>query len=79
MLVLSRKPGEKILIGDNITLTVVRVQGNQVRLAIDAPAEVRILRGELVDGFEMPPTTDWHTGRDRDVKPDAVVGCRKPR
>jgi carbon storage regulator len=79
MLVLSRKPGEKILIGDNITLTVVRLQGNQVRLALDAPDEVRILRGELVDGFEMPPATDWRTGSPQDVKPDAVVGGRKPR
>jgi carbon storage regulator len=79
MLVLSRKPGEKIKIGDHITLTVVRVQGHQVRLAIDAPGEVRILRGELVDGFEMPPAEDWRTGSDHDVKPDAVVGGRKPR
>jgi carbon storage regulator len=79
MLVLSRKPGEKIRIGDNITLTVVRLQGNQVRLAIDAPGEVRILRGELVDDFEMPPATDWHRGKDHDVRPDVVVGSRKPR
>jgi hypothetical protein len=48
-------------------------------LAIDAPAEVRILRGELVDDFEMPPAEDWQTGSDPEVRPDAVVGCRKPR
>jgi carbon storage regulator len=79
MLVLSRKPGEKIVIGDDITLTVVRVQGNQVRLAIDAPDDVRILRGELVADFEMPPASEWHTARDHEVKPDAVVGGPKPR
>jgi carbon storage regulator len=47
MLVLSRKPGEKVVIGDGITVIVVEVKENRVRLAFDAPEEVRILRGEL--------------------------------
>ena len=47
MLALSRKPGEKVVIGNSITLTVVEVRGNRVRLAFDAPAQVRILRAEL--------------------------------
>ena len=47
MLTLSRKPGEKVIIGDGITLTVVEVRGNRVRLAFDAPDQVRILRAEL--------------------------------
>ncbi len=47
MLVLTRKIGEKLVIGDNITVTVVQVNGNKVRLSIDAPSDVRILRGEL--------------------------------
>lgn len=54
MLVLSRKAGEKIHIGDNITVEIRRVAGNRVALAFDAPADVRILRGELQafdDGF----------------------------
>lgn len=46
MLVLSRKLGEQIHIGDAI-LTVLKVQGGQVRLGLDVPCEVRILRGEL--------------------------------
>ena len=46
MLALSRKPGEKVVIGDGITLTVVKVGGGRVRLAFDAPAQVRILRAE---------------------------------
>jgi carbon storage regulator len=48
MLVLTRKVGEKVIIGGNITLTVVKVDGNQVRLAFDAPPQVRILRNELI-------------------------------
>ena len=48
MLVLTRKRGEKVVIGGGITVTVVAVTGNGVRLGIDAPEQVRILRGELV-------------------------------
>jgi carbon storage regulator len=47
MLVLSRKPGEKLQIGDNITVTVLEVHGRVMRLGIEAPPNVRILRGEL--------------------------------
>ncbi len=47
MLVLTRKPGEKIIIAGNITISVVEVSGQRVRIAIDAPRDVRILRSEL--------------------------------
>ncbi len=47
MLVLSRKSGERIHIGNNIVIEVRRVTGNRVTLALDAPRDVRILRGEL--------------------------------
>lgn len=49
MLVLSRKPGEKVVIDGGITITVVEVIGNRVRIGIDAPDQIKILRGELVD------------------------------
>lgn len=52
MLVLSRKASEVITIGDDITVKVVRISGGRVRLAIDAPDEIRIQRGELDDGDE---------------------------
>ncbi len=50
MLVLSRKPGEKIVLGNGITLTVIEVRGKRVRLAFDAPDHVCILRAELGGG-----------------------------
>ena len=56
MLVLSRKSGERIHVGDDITVEVRRVAGNRVTLAIEAPRDVRILRGELekiVDEFDV--------------------------
>ena len=47
MLVVTRKPGEAVVIGDNIQLTVVSVGGRQVRLGLTAPADVPIRRAEL--------------------------------
>ena len=47
MLVLTRKLKQQIQIGSNITVTVLRVQGNSVRIGIEAPLDVRVLRGEL--------------------------------
>lgn len=47
MLVLTRKSGEGILIGDNIKVVVVEVKGNQVKLGIEAPADVTVYREEV--------------------------------
>ena len=47
MLVLSRKNGEKVHIGDNVQVTVVAIQGNRVKLAFTAPQHVQIQRTEL--------------------------------
>jgi carbon storage regulator len=47
MLVLSRKQGERLQIGDNVTITVLEVHGHRVRFGIQAPSSTRILRGEL--------------------------------
>jgi carbon storage regulator CsrA len=47
MLVLSRKVGEKLVIDGNIIVEVVRIQGNRITLGLVAPADVKILRGEL--------------------------------
>lgn len=47
MLVLSRKIGQRIVIGDNITIIVNRIAGNRVSIGIEAPEEVHIIRGEL--------------------------------
>ncbi len=47
MLILARKKNESIIIGENIRITVVEIKGENVKLGIDAPASVRILREEL--------------------------------
>ena len=48
MLVLTRKLMEKLFIGDDICVTVVRLEGGQVRLGIDAPRDIAVVRAELV-------------------------------
>jgi carbon storage regulator len=49
MLVLTRKVGERIQLGDQITVTLVKINGNIVRLGIDAPPEVPVMRQELAN------------------------------
>ena len=49
MLVLTRRTDETILIGEDIEITVLAVDGSQIRVGIDAPEDVKILRGELLD------------------------------
>lgn len=48
MLVLSRKVGEKIVIDGGIVLTVVKIEGGQVRLGIDAPGHIKVYREEIL-------------------------------
>lgn len=52
MLVLSRKKDEKIVIGDNITLMVIEIRGDKVRLGIDAPRDVAVHREEVYDAIK---------------------------
>ena len=54
MLVLSRKESEKIMLGDSIVLTIVRVSGDRVRLGIEAPSDMLILRKELEKAGALP-------------------------
>lgn len=54
MLVLSRKEAEEILIGKDIRVVVVRIGGDKVRIGVEAPPEVKVVRRELVDGNKHP-------------------------
>jgi carbon storage regulator len=69
MLVLSRKVGEKLMIGDQITIVVSRVAGNRVTLGIEAPLEVPVLRAEIAAPVKAPHV-------DADVPLDAS-DCRR--
>ena len=64
MLVLSRKRDERIVIGDNIVITVVEVRGDKVRLGIEAPTEVPVHRQEVLEAMRRATT---------DTKPPATT------
>lgn len=53
MLVLTRKASQKIVIGEDISITIVRIDGNRVRIGIDAPQDVTIQREELLNGEQF--------------------------
>ncbi len=57
MLVLSRITGEDIRIGDDITIRVVSVRGERVRIGVDAPKDVRVHRGEIYEAIEKANAT----------------------
>jgi carbon storage regulator CsrA len=73
MLVLTRKLQEKIRIGDQITITILRTKGKSVRLGIEAPLEVPVVRGELVfeDGAEQVHVEEIETS-DEEVSADGI-------
>lgn len=52
MLVLHRKKGESLIINDNIKITIVDISGEKVKIAVDAPKEIPVLRSELVNAAE---------------------------
>ena len=58
MLVLSRKVGDKLVIDGNITVEIVKIQGNRITLGIAAPADVKILRDELTQKQSKTETTE---------------------
>ncbi len=70
MLVLSRKTGERILIGKDVTLTVIRVGPNAVRLGFDAPNDLNIVREELC--LEAKPSESYPAS---ETQPDGIAAA----
>jgi carbon storage regulator len=52
MLILSRKINEKVVIGDDISVSIIEIRGDQVRLGIDAPKKVKVFRQEVYDAIK---------------------------
>ena len=77
MLVLTRKAGEQIRIGNDIVVTVLEVLGNKVRVGIDAPDNISIVRGELIrntvpDELSVEDYTPFPTRRSSDHRKSVV-------
>ena len=52
MLILSRKINEKIMIGDDISVSIIEIRGDQVRIGVDAPKSVKVFRQEVYDAIK---------------------------
>ncbi|MGO4102354.1 carbon storage regulator CsrA [Leifsonia sp. YAF41] len=74
MLVLTRKLGEKILIGDDIVVTVLDVRGDSIRLGVDAPRGVRIQRDEVVRAVAEANVAASHTDDSAEERIKASLG-----
>jgi len=76
MLVLSRKIGEQIIIGDGVTVTVLEIQGQRIKLGIEAPRDCRVLRGEL-NQWAGEGTSDAIATTRQNAKPQGSSAGRK--
>lgn len=77
MLVLTRKRGERILIGDDIVVTVMDVKGDSVRIGIEAPSGVRIHRAEVVEAVSEANVAAAEPAADTGDRLADVLGRRR--
>lgn len=60
MLILTRKAGETVLIGDDISITVLNIRGNQVKIGIEAPKDVTVHREEIYERIKLAAEDNNH-------------------
>ena len=80
MLVLSRKVGESIVIGEGITVTIVDVKGDTVRVGVDAPREVKVQRSEVLEQIARETAAAAEAAAEGSPGEESVLSLlRRPR
>ena len=77
MLILSRKIDEKIKIGEDITITLIDVHGDQVKIGVEAPKSVKVFRQEVFDAIQMENKAAVAPQNENNVARDAVSALSK--
>lgn len=67
MLILTRRVGESVMIGDDVTITVLGVKGNQVRIGVNAPKEVAVHREEIYERIKRERNGDADVTKDENT------------
>lgn len=70
MLILTRRAGESVMVGSDITITVLGVKGNQVRIGINAPKDVAVHREEIYERIQSEKSAEKSTEESGESKPD---------
>jgi carbon storage regulator len=80
MLILTRRVGETLMIGDEVTVTVLGVKGNQVRIGVNAPRDVAVHREEIYERIkrEHPSESLEDSAPDTDRSPPSMVASQEP-
>jgi carbon storage regulator len=78
MLILTRRVGETVMIGDNVTVTVLGVKGNQVRVGVNAPKEVAVHREEIYERIKREKAAAEKSASAREHVNDAPKSALRP-